>query len=150
MNQIAAQYTNSKYVQSTRHIGYSGQTEWCDEDIGFNNTSICPMDEGYINDYELLNTALGSSVGRWSSTGEATHYFIASRWTDQPDITWFNLRSFDDNGTVGGLGVCVYFNDGLYDNHVLTLPIRPVLTLKSLVSISSGDGKSAETAYHLS
>ncbi len=93
LNTIAAQYTNEKYVQSTRHMGYSNQLGYCE---GMSST-VCPTDDGYLYDYnfviDTLDTAavngLGSYRDYWvpsrlhtASSSYGADMFISSRGSD--------------------------------------------------------------------
>lgn len=138
LNMLAAQYTNPKYVQSTRHMGYSNQIEYC--------TSIdiqeCPGDEGNSMDMNLVQTALGTLVGT-DLDGVQAAYWLSTR----------NIGGSSGRvryGTVilkdGTLGPAVaLFIDGI--GHVGAARIRPILTLKKDINIMTGNGQSAETAY---
>lgn len=54
LNTIAAQYTNTKYVSRTRHIGYSNQIEICTEQ----SITACPGDNGWETDNQLATTEI--------------------------------------------------------------------------------------------
>ena len=180
LNTIAAQYTNSKYVQNTRHIGYSNQTEnltdtskldqttapwnsrtsdpeiWigCDRD-----SYLCGKDEdkgagdiGYETDYNLINTVLGTMVGK-SPNGEALLYWLASREfaIEGADINmnfYFCGRGVTEEGSIrpwsNGL---IGWRNKSESKWTHGRSIRPILTIKSNVLLVSGDGKSIDTAY---
>ena len=100
LNEVAAQYTNEKYVSRTRHIGYSNQTEvitdtskleqtiapWTKRTSLYNqwtgcdtNIYLCGEDEslgagdiGYETDYNLVNNVYGNMIG-FNSNKIATH-----------------------------------------------------------------------------
>ena len=176
LNTIAAQYTNSKYVQNTRHIGYSNQTEkltdtsaliktepswekntihetgWSDCD---RNLYLCGVDEslgagdiGFEIDYNLVNTACGSMIAKNQSDLE-TSYWIASR------LSSYGNESFWGFGATRVLPSGARYWASLYDyknnfiNYESSYAVRPILTVKYDVLLASGDGKSVDTAYTL-
>ena len=67
LNKIAAQYTNSKYVERTRHIGYSNQTEKITDTSKLSLTTASPWGEK-----ETLNR------GKWSTECDSSEYLCGT------------------------------------------------------------------------
>ena len=128
LNTIAAQYTDGKHVQSTRHMGYSNQTEKCTT----LSSSACGTDTGYQTDTDLVKSAVGDLVAS-SSSGSVQGYFLASRYYSN-DI--YMNRLVDISGTVTyGLLVSLSGDSGLR-----VYAVRPIVTLKSESRKLSGSG----------
>ncbi len=146
LNKVAAAHTNDKYIQSTRHIGYSNQIEYCSE---FSDTA-CPVDTGAETDVSLVENALGTLKAERVSGGNNSnnYYMISSRGyrTDDP-WTGYDVRFVD----ISGRYTVTHSLQNQYNGteSLLDMVYRPILTIKSSVKIASGDGKSAETAYTL-
>ena len=178
LNEIAAQYTNEKYVARTRHIGYSNQTEvitdasaitkatapWSKNTSSYQwiecdtSTYLCGTDEslgagdiGYLIDYNLVTEAIGS-MNSSTPAGAGTYYWLASReYGQRSSYDWWCSGRSVYSSPVGNLTPQpIYYYYGYFDGQVHDSSIRPIITLKSSVSIKSGDGKSASTAYQLS
>lgn len=137
LNTIAAQYTNTKYVQSTRYVGYNNQIERCSTF----SLDECPADEEYKTDIELIKAAIGTMVSK-NKNGVNTTYWLASRSI----LTVDSLSTF--------YGRVVSKND-LFDTTRLVevdtpikseLSVRPILTLKSDIDLPK---KSSDGVYDL-
>ncbi len=134
LNQVAAQYTNDKYVAKTRHMGYSNQVEYCE------NITNCLSDTGYKEDLETVESALGTLAPK--TFGTTNHYWLASRGTRSEGKCLQYIR----DGALA-CGDTVLTNSGL-EGSSGSRP-RPILTLKADVKIKNGSGKSESTAYVL-
>ena len=172
LNTIAAQYTNDKYVSSTRHMGYSNQTETITNTSKLNQTTppwtrhtslqwincdpslyLCGTDEslgagdiGYEADYNLVNGAYGSMIAKTPS-GITTPYWLASRrfhYISNSDWNW-SVRFVN---TAGDLYSNWAFTSSR-GNYDCKYAIRPILTLNSTAEIDSGDG-TLDNFYKLS
>ena len=177
LNIIATQYTNDKYVSSTRHIGYSNQTEtitdtskldqktppWTintsdqNQWTGCNVSSfLCGTDEelgagdiGYETDYNLVNNVYKTMLAT-TPNGVAAPYWLASRYYEYYlSHSWGFFGRF-----VTASGSFYYENWRIFnywhnvqDNGVTKFSVRPIITLKSDIQITSSDGKSVEKAY---
>ncbi len=175
LNTIAAQYTNSKYVQSTRHIGYSNQTEtltdaskldqtttpWSERTSIYNqwtgcdsSSYLCGNDEedgagdiGYETDYNLVNGALGTMLGK-TQNGTVSSYWLASRYFIYNKVrNWTFSGHFVEND--GSLSISdLYWYNGSFTSYNSPYAIRPIVVLKSTVKIASGKG-TEEDPYKL-
>ena len=147
LNTISAQYTNEKYIQRARYIGYSTQELNCSSF----SSSVCYADEGYKIDLELVNIAYGNDGScttncsglKASQPGNerGDYYFVGSRWSAGTCLGGFRVN---DGGTLMGNGCLVGTNDkdGRIEDR-----LRPIVTIRSDVHIKSGDGKNVSTAY---
>ena len=165
LNQIATQYTNSKYVSKTRHIGYSIQKEviteintslwgescheWTCTCSGFTEVEEAQGagDIGYTTDYQLVNGVYGNMIGK-NPSGTATTYWLASRYSSH-----FTAISYTFGGnyvsTSGSLDIASLYSyrSGL-QNSSCSYAVRPIVTIKSSVEISGGNG-TKNFAYQL-
>ena len=167
LNTIAAQYINTKYVKSTRHFGYNGQT--------LNLTSLCTSrtscaesrgggDFLYQKDVDLVTAAL-STTDAYPVDGSSkyAYYHYASRqWhvLENYSNSWyyrsrgnFFMEDTNEYGSdfveqaVGG--ILASGSPGALEGEQCGDHVRPILVLKSGLISSEGDGKSAETAFTL-
>ena len=166
LNKIAAQYTNSDYVQSTRHMGYSNQTQNITDTSKLRRESSPPPfpsstsssttsanealgagDMGYETDQTLVNTALGTLVAKKPS-GTAINYWLASRHYDSSRSTeWgFSERIIKTNGSLSTTNLFFHNVDWSSSEYSYSpaYAIRPILTLKSTVKIVGGTGTSSD------
>ena len=175
LNTIAAQYTNEKYVESTRHIGYSNQTEIITDVSKLDqptpswktNTSkieqwtecnasiyLCGVDEelgagdiGYETDYNLVNGVYGT-MKAYSLNDRTTAYWLASRHLAQQGQDWdYSGRVVNSIGNQERAYMYWWSRGGLF-TQVWQYAVRPILTLKSDVMMLNGDG-SFESPYTL-
>lgn len=140
LNTIAAQYTNDKYVERTRHMGYSDQTEYCE------SFYECTSDTGYQTDLQLVNVAYGGVAdceNNCSSLKVSNHsyYFLASRYIEGYGRYVCHINP---DGSLSKAGLDYNGNSNSMQSY-----IRPIVTLKSSVKITGGDGLSEGTAYTL-
>ena len=153
LNTIASQYTNEKYVKSTRNIGYKNQIGYCTDYI----VESCPIMEPEQEDLTLVKNIFGSILARTVS-GNCQRYHYPRRQFGK----WGDLDSFWVN-TIGGESsnstcecectYCGYRHLRLENGEWLESGsqggVRPVITLKSSITINNGDGKSESTAYQI-
>ena len=163
LNYIAKQYENQKYTSGSRHIGYNGtQTEYITDTSALtattapqtSNTSNSNVtsatevkglgDMGYETDYNLVNTALGTLVANKVGTTTAKNYWLASREYRYNSSTYWYFRVHIINAS-GSLSYSnlYYYNYGGFATNDSSKPVRPIVTLKSGVKASSGDGSSS-------
>lgn len=148
LNQIAAQYTNSKYTVATRHMWYSGQTGTITDTSSmvlttapWTTNSVESKGGGdtlYERDANLVRNALGTLIAQ-----NQTYYWLASRSYGYFSSTnWvFYGRSISLSGSEGG-GDLYYYNNGFYYK-TYRHAIRPIITLKSgLAPTGSGTSSS--------
>ena len=161
LNQIAAQYTNSKYTVASRHMGYNGQTSTITDTSKLDlitapwtsntSSSISAADEskgggdvGYVKDYNLVNNTIGTLVANNAGTTAEANYWLASRWYNysSSSVWFFDFRFINTSGSVGGNCLYVY-NDGSFINYYkYKYAIRPIITIKSGLS-PKGSGTSS-------
>ena len=144
LQQIAAQYTNEKYVKKTRHIGYTNQIDFCKEYSVISCPGLYPIPR---SDIDTLINILGEYKGRYTS-GTFARYWLASR-CNSPDLKWIGGWDVSNEHPIGSsFKLTDSFNSSFVES-TNGANIRPVLTLKSDVKIKNGDGKSESTAYVL-
>ncbi|MBR2828328.1 MAG: hypothetical protein IKE70_03770 [Bacilli bacterium] len=162
---IAEQYAKEGYTKSTRMMGYDGQTLTISNTSPFDgsknttpSTTPTPTpttgtgqeysggvlgDTLYLKDYLLVKNVYGNVIAKKVGTTTAENYWLASRFFDYNSSAYFYFDGRCVN-TVGGLDNrnFRYFN-GSWHALKNVNAVRPILTLKSGVSIASGFGTSA-------
>ncbi len=161
LNYIAKQY-ETIYTISSRHMGYDGtQTEYITDTSALTSTTAPQNsytsssnvtsetearglgDMGYETDYNIVKTALGTRVAYKVGTTTATTYWIASRRYYYYSTKWdFNGRCVFYIGDLNSYNM-FYYENGSFPITSSSLAIRPIVTLKSGVKASNGDGSSA-------
>ena len=93
---------------------------------------------------DRVNTALGTLVANKVGTTTATEYWLASRhWYYSSSIYWnFGGRYVDTGGGLNFNGLC-YYSSGGFGASNIGRAVRPIVTLKSGVKASSGEGSSS-------
>ncbi len=154
LNLIAKQYENSNYTISSRHTGYFKQTEtitntskinqtsapWTVNTTDNSNESLGGGDINYMIDLSLIYYATGRFNAYKVGTTTQTSYWLASRnfrynWSQ---VWYFQGRYVDNNANHEAI---YYYNQGtFYNNELLNISIRPIVTLKAGLKSSSGDG----------
>ena len=166
LNYIANQYENQKYTSGSRYIGYNTQTEYITDTTALtatispqyqsttsSNVSVATEAKGlgdiwYETDYNLTNTACGTLAAYKVGTTTATAYWLASRYYYYYTTNWnFRVRSIDTSGSLNNSSSLYYYSYG-FGTESKYSAIRPILTLKSGVKASSGNGSST-TPYVL-
>ncbi len=145
LNEVAKQYTNEKYVQSTRNVGYSNQILRCN---GIEE-SVCPKEQD-LSDYNIIKSVLGKVGATKPKQSDGRYYYSFREGFLKEHPTHGNSYWLAD--------VCpLSVRDGLCGRTIIgekgpykpNSSVRPILTLKANVEIKSGDGKSVDTAYTL-
>ena len=162
LNVIASQYVNSAYTSRSRYFGYNGQTEYITNTSYFVNPApwTCSTgetcspdpdnyeaygggDTGYISDYNLVETVLGSRSAYKVGTTTATAYWMASRYYTYASST---NRHMWAGRYITGTGNknynSFYYYDGGFKTGSYALALRPIVTLKSGLHYS-GSGTSS-------
>ena len=160
LNQIASQYTNSKYTIASRHMGYNGQTGTI-TDISALDSTTAPWttstssststsdeakgagDMGYQKDFDLVKSALGTAVANKVGTTNATYYWLATRYFRYSSSAyWFFYGRIVL--TSGGLDIYSLYgcNGGSFGTFSSRYAVRPIITLKSGLT-PSGSGTSS-------
>ena len=163
LNYIAKQYENQKYTSGSRHMGYNGtQTEYITDTSALtattapqtSNTSNSNVtsatevkglgDMGYETDYNLVNTALGTLEAKQVGTTTAQNYWLASRHNSYVSSSdWdFGGRYIIGSGSLRS-GYLYGYSYGGFRASKDRKAVRPIVTLKSGVKASSGDGSSS-------
>ena len=153
LNQIASQYTNSKYTVASRYIGYNGQvgtltdsstlssttvpwTSTTSSSTSLSNEAKGAGDMGYEKDYDLIKNVLGTTKVYKVGTTTASWYWLASRKYNYVSSTawYFNSRLVDSLGELGSSSLCGYNNNGVFNTTSDSSVIRPIITIKSGLS----------------
>lgn len=163
LNYIAKQYENQKYTSGSRHMGYNGtQTEYITDTSALtattapqtsntsssNVTSVTEAkglgDMGYETDNNLVNTALETLKAYKVGTTNLTGYWLASRkYNYRSSTNWnFSGRYVYTSGGLGDYRLYLYLSGG-FNAASNSGAVRPIVTLKSGVKASSGDGSSS-------
>lgn len=158
LNELAGKYTNTKYVKSTRYMGYNGQTEYLTDtsDTVDSTSTTAPWtnstgsstveskgggDTLYSNDTTLVENSLGTLVAKIPS-GTASDYWLASRvYRYFSSTSWrYRGRSIDTSGSVNNYNL-YYYNSG-FNTSSYGYCLRPILTLKSGIGYTQALGTS--------
>ena len=157
LNALASKYENSKYTKGSRYVGYNGQTEYIADTSKIDSTtapwtpstgsstteSLGGGDTLYLDDYNLMQTVLGTRVANKVGTTSATYYWLASRYYDYYSSTiWdFGGRIVNANGSLSSNNLYRYdrgsFSASSYDN-----ALRPIVILKSGITYTPAQGTS--------
>lgn len=161
---IAASYTNSNYVLSTRHTGFNNQTPIL-SNISFmdqnpplwsttTNTNINESAGGgdllYKNDVDLIKAAIGRvRASNNNSRSSETSYWLASRAFvySNPNSWYYTANNISSNKVSFGSAMYSYSNGTFSSGSYARYAIRPILTLKPNIEIVSGNGKDPNTPY---
>ena len=153
LNQIASQYTNSKYTVASRHMGYNGQTGTITDTSALDSTtapwttstsfSTSMSDEakgagdiGYKKDFNLVKSALGTAVANKVGTTNATYYWLATRYFRYISSTHWNFygRNVLTSGYLDNNYLYYYNNTGSFHTNYYSYAVRPIITIKSGLS----------------
>ncbi|MBR7042546.1 MAG: hypothetical protein IKI04_03490, partial [Bacilli bacterium] len=162
LNVLASQYETTGITVGSRHFGYNGQTEFITDTQYFTNPApwtcstgdTCTPDPDdyessgggdtlYQDDYNLINTILGTRIANKVGTSTATTYLMASRYYRYSSAAsyYWNARLVNPGGSSGSATLydysSSYFNTSRYSG-----ALRPIVTLKSGLSYT-GSGTSA-------
>lgn len=175
---IAASYAKPGYTINTRIMGYGGQTPTIADTRDFDGTynpndnpDVSPPsststptpstgtgeeysggilgDTLYLKDYLLVKNVYGNLKAKKVGTTTNTDYWIASRSINCRSSSnfYFYGRRVMASGSLGNNGIR-YFNSS-WSNHSYSYSLRPILTLKSGITVSGGSGTLA-SPYTLS
>ena len=160
--------TQTPYITDTSALNLTSAPQTSDTSNS-NVTSATEVkglgDIGYKTDYNLVNTALGTLVANKVGTTTAKAYWLASR-----HYSYFHDHAYDDvYNTYWTFRGRYIYTSGSLDNRYLYsygsgpligctgcprsdsygAAVRPIVTLKSGVKASSGDGSSSSSPYVL-
>ena len=158
LNTLASKYENSKYTSGSRYVGYNGQTEYIADTSKIDSTtapwtsstgsstteSLGGGDTLYLDDYNLMQTVLGTRVANKVGTTSATYYWLASRYYDYySSIGWyFNGRNVYTNGSLSDNGYLYYYRGGSFRADSSGNALRPIVILKSGITYTPAPGTS--------
>ena len=173
LNVLASKYQNTKYTIKSRHMGYNGQTEYltdtADTVDSSSTTTKAPWgwstgigketveskgggDELYQNDFDLVKNVLGTLIAT-NPSGIVTDYILASRYYDKDYSGWQYEGRFITKSGLLNIGSChdpiriCYISRGktsCSNNNNSLHALRPILTLKSGISYTNGNGTSSD------
>ena len=148
LNTLAKQYETEGITSGSRHFGYNGQTEYLDPSkVQFTNpppftsstSDNSNEDKGggdtlYEQDYNDVNTVLGTRKAYKVGTTTATYYWMASRFYYydyylSSDFHWSG-RSVSTSGSSSKDNLYNCY-DGSFSESSNDSALRPIVTLKS-------------------
>ena len=153
LNVLASQYETSGVTVGSRHFGYSNQTKYITSDAYFVNPApwTCSTggsctpdpddyeaygggDTGYLDDYNLVNTVLGTRRANTIS-GFASSYWMASRYYYLLATSYYNWQSriVQDSGSNSSKNLYAYSGSS-FTTYSNSSALRPVVRLKSGLS----------------
>ena len=147
LNVLASQYENSTYTKGSRYFGYNGQTEYITDTSKFTNPApwTCSTegecnpverqgggDVLYEKDYNLVKTALGTTVANVSGSSSGVSYWTASRLYYYGSTTNYNWigRNISTSGDLAR-NLLYYYDTSSFGTRNYGGALRPILTLKS-------------------
>ena len=159
LNELASKYENSKYTIGSRYVGYNGQTEYITDTSKITSTTA-PWtsltgsntvesqgggDTLYQNDYNLIKSVLGTVVANKVGTGNASSYWLASRYYSYNSSTswYYNGRCIDAIGNLSN-GYLYYYRSGSFKTSNNSNALRPIVILKSGISYTPAVGTSED------
>ena len=172
LNIIASAYENPTYTVGSRMMGFDGQTEIIKDISAFDgSTNTAPSETStsspttgtgeeysggvlgdtlYLKDYLLVNNVYGDVKAQKVGTTTNTTYWIASRsfyWSSASDFS-FNSRYVSASGNLSNRNFRFFYSSRWSVSHD-GCSLRPILTLKSGLTISGGSGTN-DSPYTLS
>ena len=157
LNELASKYETSGITESSRHFGYNGQTEYITTSSMFKypapwtsstgNNTIENQGGGdtlYTNDYNKINTALGTKVANRIGTTTPTIYWVASRYYIYSGATtyYWDGRRIESDGSNNSKSFYSYYNTG-FTKASFGAAIRPIVTLKASLRYGNQAGTSS-------
>lgn len=159
---MARSYQNSKYTTGARMMGYNGQTEYITDTSSLNGSSTnAPSttttssptsgigeeynggvagDTLYLSDYILIKSIYGTAAAKCPKCTGNNYYWIAShRYYYGTTNFEFDGRSITSSGDIYNRYIRYYNSSGWADSNY-SFSVRPILLLKSGLTIKSGTG----------
>ena len=152
LNQIAAQYTNSKYTIASRYMGYNGQTCTITDTSKLDSSTVPWMlstssemtlgdevvgggDVGYEKDCNLVKNIYETLDASKIGTTTPVDYWLASRTYNYSSSTrwYYSSRNINSSGSLRSYGLYGYMNSSAFSG-VGSAFIRPIITIKSGLS----------------
>ena len=172
---IAAQYAKAEYTISTRMMGYAGQTPTIVDTSAFDGTTgdepfpsntRTPLtgtgqeysggvlgDTLYLKDYLLVNNVYNGVIANKVGTSTANKYFLSSRYYRSGSLFGFGIRYVNNtivnNSPLNATFIREHKPSGSFNNYYNGFAVRPIITLKSGVTIALGSG-TKDSPYTLS
>lgn len=159
LNVLASKYENSKYTKGSRYAGYNGQTEYITNTSKIDSTTapwisstgsstvenLGGGDTLYQDDYNLLQTVLGTRVANKVGTTKALSYWLASRYYDYTSSTrWYFLgRYIVTSGSISRSSL-YYSYSGSFNTISGYSALRPIVILKSGITYNQALGTSED------
>ena len=157
LNTLASKYENSKYTKGSRYVGYNGQTEYITDTSKIDNTTapwtsstgsstvenLGGGDTLYQDDYNLMQTVLGTRVANKVGTSTATFYWLASRYYYYSSSAYwiFYGRKLDASGSISDYYLYYYYR-GSFNTDSADNALRPIVILKSGITYTPALGTS--------
>ena len=159
LNRIANSYETSGITSGSRSMGYDGQTEYIADETALNKTTS-PWTESttatnspkgstrerqgggdtlYETDTNLVKVACGNLKAYRVNTTSFTSYGLASRYFEYTNSTYWYFLARVVNIT-GSIDSYLYNSSIGVDEYSVQCTLRPIVTLKSGIQASSGDG----------
>lgn len=154
LNVLASQYETSGVTIGSRHFGYSNQTEYITSDTYFVNSApwTCSTggtctpspddyeaygggDEGYLDDYNLVNDVLGTRVAYKVGAASASPYWMASRYYYYSSASYYSwvARYVYISGS-NSTERLYYYSSSSFSAANVGNTLRPIVRLKSGLS----------------
>ena len=147
LNVIASQYETSGITVGSRYFGYNGQTQYITDTSKFTSTAPWTCSTGdsgcnpveskgggdtlYLNDYNLVNTVLGTRFAT-DPSGSYVDYYMASRRYGYSSATSYNWSArFVGTSTVEFFPL---YMGSSFSNSASMAALRPIITLSSSLS----------------
>ena len=160
LNVLASQYETEGITVGSRHFGYSNQTEYITSDTYFVNPapwtcstggSCSPKpddyesygggDTGYLDDYNLVNTVLGTRIAN-KVDGPASIYWMASRHYGYSSATrYYWYARYVSTSSSNGISNLYVYSSSSFSNGSSSNALRPIVRLKSGFSYSGVGSK---------
>lgn len=148
LNELAKQYENSTYTVGSRIVGYSNQTLVINSTAKYyENPPNCEIDnaesygcgdDGYLDDIKLIEDVYGTVSANCVGTGNNCSYWIGSRSFVNRGASKWAWYGMTTNNTNGYSSVKMFQYPWEYSN--VNGYIRPIVVLKSDLTIRSGNG----------
>ncbi len=161
LNVIASQYETPGITTGSRYFGYSTQTQYITSDTYFTTTvpwkcstgATCSPDPDnyelygggdslYLNDYNLVQNALGTLQAYRFGTSQITDYWLAGRYYQYLSTTSYrwSARYIQTSGTSTVLYLYAY-SSSKFNSQRRSFAVRPIVRLKSGLAYSGVGSK---------
>ncbi len=161
LNVLASQYETPGITVGSRHFGYNGQTELITNTQYFVNPApwtcstgrTCTPDPDdyessgggdilYLNDYNLVNTVLGTRVANKAGTTTAAYYWMASRYYDYSSATNYGWHGrFIATNNIEVTGYLYWRNNSYFSTNGYGQALRPIITISANVTYNGVGSK---------